>query len=131
MIFSGVFFIWLFVFGAPETRGRVTGFEGAIFSQRSCFLSCSVGTILLARRAKKLRKTTGDSRYRTAVDPPNLRQLVWISTTRPVCEHRAVYKRTSLHPNTMKDLLFTEPIVASFSVSITAIVLVGTTMLVS
>ena len=90
-----------------------------------------IGTILLARRAKKLRKATGDSRYRTAVDPPSLRQLVWISTTRPLCEHRAVYKRTSLRPNTMKDLLFTEPIVASFSVSITAIVPVGATMVVS
>jgi len=39
MIFSGVFFIWLFVFGAPETRVRVTRFEGTAFPQRSCFLS--------------------------------------------------------------------------------------------
>ncbi|KAF8320058.1 drug transporter [Clavulina sp. PMI_390] len=75
MIASGVFLVFLVLYGAPETRG----------------------TILLAHRAKQLREKTGDLRYRTPYPPPNLRQLIWLSTT------RSIY------------FLFTEPIVTSFS----------------
>jgi len=74
MCFSGALGIWMAVYGVQETRGHV----------------------LLARRAKKLRKSTGDDRYQAAFRP-NMRELIWISLTRP------------LH------LLFTEPVVASIS----------------
>ncbi|KAF8202324.1 MFS polyamine transporter [Pholiota molesta] len=56
-------------------------------------------SILLTRTAKKLRKLTGDHRYRARVEDEraSLRTLIWISCTRPVY------------------LLFTEPVVLSFS----------------
>ena len=56
--------------------------------------------VVLTRIAKKLRKKTGDHRYRARVEDEraSLRTLIWISCTRPVY------------------LMFTEPVVASFSV---------------
>ncbi|CAL1715271.1 unnamed protein product [Somion occarium] len=56
-------------------------------------------SVLLTRMAKKLRKTTGDKRYRARVEDEraSLRTLIYISCTRPIY------------------LLFTEPVVASFS----------------
>ena len=59
------------------------------------------------RRAERLRKETGDDRYRTPFNKPDIRQLIWISVTRP------------LH------LLFTEPIVMSFSVSLPVVFRLG------
>lgn len=45
-------------------------------------------SILLTRTAKKLRKLTGDHRYRARVEDEraSLRTLIWISCTRPVCQ---------------------------------------------
>ncbi|KAF7309455.1 Drug transporter [Mycena indigotica] len=56
-------------------------------------------SILLTRLAKKLRKETGDSRYRARIEDEraNLMVLIFISCTRPI------------------HLLFTEPVVSSFS----------------
>ncbi|KAH9479807.1 Ascochitine biosynthesis cluster MFS transporter [Psilocybe cubensis] len=56
-------------------------------------------SILLTRIAKKLRKETGDHRYRARVEDERakLRTLIWISCTRPV------------------HLMLTEPVVSSFS----------------
>ncbi|GJE99244.1 MFS general substrate transporter [Phanerochaete sordida] len=56
--------------------------------------------VVLTRIARRLRKETGDARYRARVEDERarLRTLVWISCTRPVY------------------LLVTEPVVAAFSV---------------
>lgn len=42
--------------------------------------------VILTRRAKKLRKETGDERYRARAEEelPSLRTLLYISCTRPV-----------------------------------------------
>lgn len=55
--------------------------------------------VLLTRRAKQIRKETGDARYcsRAELELPSLRTLLYISCTRPLV------------------LLLTEPVVASFS----------------
>ena len=44
--------------------------------------------VVLTRIAKKLRKKTGNHRYRARVEDEraSLRTLIWISCTRPVCE---------------------------------------------
>jgi hypothetical protein len=44
-------------------------------------------TIILTRLAKKLRKETGDHRYRARAEDEagNLRTLIYISCTRPLC----------------------------------------------
>ena len=41
-------------------------------------------SILLTRIAKKLRKTTGDQRYRAKVEKESLGTLIFISCTRPI-----------------------------------------------
>jgi hypothetical protein len=64
MCLSGTLTVWLVVYGAQETRG----------------------SILLMRRAKRLGKETGDPRYRVPFDPPDMRQLIWISCTRSICK---------------------------------------------
>ena len=64
MCISAVLTIWLIVYGGQETRE----------------------SILLMRRAKRLRKETGNPRYRVASNPPDMRQLIWISCTRPMRE---------------------------------------------
>lgn len=65
MIASGVLTLWLIIYGAQETRG----------------------SIILLRRAKRLRKETGDPRYRTKFNPPDMKKLIWISITRPMREY--------------------------------------------
>ncbi|KZS94443.1 MFS general substrate transporter [Sistotremastrum niveocremeum HHB9708] len=57
------------------------------------------GGVLLKREARRLRKTTGDSRYRARVEDEkvSLRTMIYYSATRPLY------------------LLFTEPVVASVS----------------
>lgn len=44
--------------------------------------------VVLTRIAKKLRKKTGDHRYRARVEDEraSLKTLIWISCTRPLCE---------------------------------------------
>lgn len=45
-------------------------------------------TIVITKIAQRLRKKTGDKRYRARVEDEgiNLKKLIWISCTRPVCE---------------------------------------------
>lgn len=77
----------------------------------------------MAREARKLRKQTGDNRYRARVEDEisSLRDLVLVSCTRPICarSNLKIVKQLDvdqhLYPS---DLLFTEPVVTSFSVSI-------------
>ncbi|KAF8993763.1 MFS polyamine transporter [Cyathus striatus] len=63
------------------------------------FLRETRASVILTHIAKNIRKETGDSRYRARVEDEraSLRTLIWISCTRPVY------------------LMFTEPVVASFS----------------
>ncbi|KIK93695.1 hypothetical protein PAXRUDRAFT_144509 [Paxillus rubicundulus Ve08.2h10] len=76
-VFSGVYFIIL-VFSMKETRQSV----------------------ILRRLAQKIRKETDDVRYRARVEEtqPSLRELMWISCTRPIM------------------FLLTEPVATSISV---------------
>lgn len=51
-------------------------------------------SILLTRIARKLRKETGDSRYRARVEDEqaSLSRLIWVSCTRPVCMSFPFYR---------------------------------------
>ena len=74
-------------------------------------------SILLIGIAEKLRKKTGDNRYRTRVDRPNIIKLIYIACTRPICMFAFYYLFNAKNEN-VPDLVFTEPVVAAFSVSI-------------
>lgn len=52
------------------------------------FMKETRSTVLLERLAKKMRKETGDQRYRARVEDerPSLRALIYISSTRPICK---------------------------------------------
>lgn len=52
------------------------------------FMKETRSTILLIRLAKKMRKETGDMRYRARAEDEgaSLRTLIFISCTRPLCE---------------------------------------------
>ncbi len=58
--------------------------NGGIFLLELIFLRESRGSVILTRRARKLRKETGDSRYRAAaeLETPDLKALLHASTTR-------------------------------------------------
>lgn len=58
--------------------------NGGIFLLELIFLREAKGSVLLTRKAKKLRKETGDNRYRAAaeLETPNLKALLQASTTR-------------------------------------------------
>jgi len=45
-------------------------------------------TIVITKIAQRLRKKTGDKRYRARAEDEgvNLKKLIWVSCTRPVCE---------------------------------------------
>ena len=53
------------------------------------FMKETRSAVLLTRLAKKLRKETGDPRYRARVEDEraSLRTLIYISCTRPLCEY--------------------------------------------
>ena len=53
------------------------------------FMKETRSAVLLTRLAKKLRKETGDARYRARVEDErtSLRTLIYISCTRPLCEY--------------------------------------------
>lgn len=92
--FSGVYFV-ISMFTLKETRQ----------------------SIILRRLAQKMRKETGDSRYRARVEEtqPALRELVWISCTRPIRRCSNLDNNiTSLKTST--EVLLTEPIAMSISV---------------
>lgn len=48
------------------------------------------GSVILSKRAKKLRKQTGDDRYQCRADAEraSLAVLVKVSMTRPLCESK-------------------------------------------
>jgi hypothetical protein len=74
-------------------------------------------SIILRRLAQKMRKETGDARYRARVEEtqPTLRELVWISCTRPIrkCPN---LDDDIISSKTSTEVLFTEPIAMSISV---------------
>ncbi|EJU03572.1 MFS general substrate transporter [Dacryopinax primogenitus] len=74
-------------------------FGGACFAFMCIVMKETRASILLTREAAKLRKETGDNRYRARVEDErtSLKTLIYISFTRPLF------------------LLITEPVVASFS----------------
>lgn len=73
--------------------------NGAVFIFLFFFLRENRGSVLLTRRAKKLRKETGDQRYRSAaeIESPSIKALLHASTTRAAL------------------LLVREPVVLAFS----------------
>lgn len=74
--------------------------------------------VILTNMARKMRKETGDHRIRARVEDErgSLRTLIWISCTRPIRQYcSCMFMRWNAHIIT--DLLCTEPVVASFSVS--------------
>lgn len=73
--------------------------NGAVFIFLVIFLRENRGSVLLTRRAKKLRKETGDQRYRSAaeLETPNIKALLHQSTTKALV------------------LLIREPVVLAFS----------------
>lgn len=58
--------------------------NGAAFIMLFVFLRENRGSVILSRRAKKLRKETGDQRYRSAseLETPSLKALLHASTTK-------------------------------------------------
>lgn len=78
---SGVYVIIAY-FVLQETRGRDTEY----FDHPISYLS-TVGVILL-QRARRLRKQTGDMRYKAKSEDQKqkLWKLIYISCTRPICE---------------------------------------------
>lgn len=50
-------------------------------------------TILLIRLARKMRKDTGDHRYRARAEDEaaSLRTLIYISCTRPLCKSQTLH----------------------------------------
>lgn len=88
------------------------------------FTSETRGSVILSRRAKKLRKQTGDQRYacRSDAERASLAVLIRVSMTRPLCTSFATVvvffegeKKTDLATE-RPDLLGTEAIVFFFSV---------------
>ena len=76
-------------------------------------------SIILIKMAKKLRKTTGDHRYRAKVEDelPSLANLILIATTRPVRKLILQSFSLMLRLKYFPGLMCTELVVASFSVS--------------
>jgi MFS family permease len=60
---------------------------GVILALVAAVMKETRSTIILIRLAKKLRKETGDCRYRARAEDEqgNLRTLIYISCTRPLC----------------------------------------------
>ena len=91
-ITSGVFNIIL-ICVLQETRGSFAFIVSGMVRLRKLL----TGSVILARKAKELRKETGDERYRPVVEPPSLKQLIIISCTRPLCELK--YSSLNADPN--------------------------------
>ena len=78
-------------------------------------------SVLLVRLAKKMRKETGDHRYRARVEDEraSLSTLIYISCTRPVCECSVRWNQLLGSADLWVcyiDLLVTEPVIMSFTV---------------
>jgi hypothetical protein len=76
--------------------------------------------VILTRRARELRKKTGDSRYRARVEDEqrSLSKMIWISCMRPMSEDpKTTFPGPGFLTPTLLVLLLTEPTVGAFSVS--------------
>lgn len=89
----------------PMDLSHVCIFQHRIYATRACLhysLTRTAGlfiimvpllmtetraTVLLMRKARKLRKQTGNPRYRARIEDelPSLRTLIYMSCTRPLC----------------------------------------------
>lgn len=76
------------------------------------------GGVVLTRIAKRLRKKSGDLRYRARIEDEraSLKTLIWISSTRPLCRFIRCYVLCIANQLRPPDFVLTEPVVASFSV---------------
>lgn len=94
-------------------------FTGAIVLGVILVLTETRSSIILSRIVKDIRKTTGDPRYRTSAEigKPDMLSLIKTSCTRPLCTHIFFSRVSFLTLFATPDLLLTEPIVQSFSVS--------------
>ena len=73
---------------AKTDAARVTGIMTVAMT---LFMDETRSAVLLMRMAKKMRKKTGDQRYRARVEDEraSLQTLIIISLTRPFCEQRS------------------------------------------
>lgn len=64
--------------------------SGALAVVIPLFMGETRSSVLLKRLARKMRKETGDQRYRARVEDelPSLRSLMFVSATRPLCKLR-------------------------------------------
>jgi hypothetical protein len=90
--------------------------SGAYFIFVLLFMTETRSTVILTRMARKVRKDTGDGRYcaRAEKNKPSLASMIKISCTRPLRKYIHISKPFA---ELALDLLLTEPIVQSFSVS--------------
>jgi MFS family permease len=77
----------LFSYGMMQPLDRHFSLASALSVAIPVFLEETRSTVLLMRIAKKMRKETGDQRYRARAEDelPGLRVLLWITLTRPLC----------------------------------------------
>lgn len=75
-------------------------------------------SVLLTRMAQKMRKEMGDQSYRSRAEDekPDLRTLLMVSATRPICKSTRIVHDCNF-AECVLDLVLTEPVAASFSVS--------------
>lgn len=80
-------FVFL-MFASCCLRLGFTSITGFVFLMVIAIMKETRSTILLTRLARKIRKETGDTRYRARAEDVegNLRTLIYISCTRPLCE---------------------------------------------
>jgi hypothetical protein len=76
-------------FSFPWALNMLSPYSGTgLYTLSIPILMCETrSAVILTRRARKLRKETGDVRYRAHVEDErgSLRALIWISCTRPLC----------------------------------------------
>lgn len=92
-------------------------FSGVYFVIAALTMKETRQSIILRRVAQKMRKETGNMRYRARVEETqrSLRELIWISCTRPISEWSHSYMIYSLLIVVI-EFLFTEPVATSISV---------------
>ena len=124
---TGIGPVWAgFVAGNPALEWRWIQFIQAIYTGGGfllllVFLRETRGSVLLTRKAAKLRKETGDLRYRAKAEAEraSIAILIRNSLTRPLwseCWLRRGLPAPPAHaPPPIPAVLFTEPIVSVFS----------------
>jgi hypothetical protein len=68
---------------------RYSSASGGSFISMLIFMKETRSSIILIRMARKVRKDTGDGRYRARVEEnkPSLASMIAISCTRPLCKY--------------------------------------------